>query len=358
MAFSWITTPYLRPSSDTTSSEYHPGLLAHKRAGPFEISAAQICVKIGKDGQPSLPSDVVLDERYTHYPPPFVTFQVKDGPPAPSDVHTNVFTTSPLLKHKQVARPQSPSSSSTFERQVLASIPTTNSQSVAPISAASNPTPLLSPSSPDALPISTTDISTTGSPTIVYSQLATPTPLVTLTQYPDPGRSQPTRRPPKRAGTIGGTGGTGVSGQTQYTDMIFEEIPFRFNVMTFVFMWIVLAGFLVLPSSFPKIQTILGDSNKLCRVVRVARNIPLYVAFFLLVPLFKEKRGFCGSFVHSRLTCGIKSTDLSSASPAAALARSGCFASGGAGHITISGFSPVSSSQGCSLASLAWSRRS
>ncbi|KAN0111391.1 hypothetical protein V8E52_008547 [Russula decolorans] len=280
MAFSWITTPYLRPSSDTTSSEYHPGLLAHKRAGPFEISAAQICVKIGKDGQPSLPSDVVLDERYTHYPPPFVTFQVKDGPPAPSDVHTNVFTTSPLLKHKQVARPQSPSSSSTFERQVLASIPTTNSQSVAPISAASNPTPLLSPSSPDALPISTTDISTTGSPTIVYSQLATPTPLVTLTQYPDPGRSQPTRRPPKRAGTIGGTGGTGVSGQTQYTDMIFEEIPFRFNVMTFVFMWIVLAGFLVLPSSFPKIQTILGDSNKLCRVVRVARNIPLLVVGF------------------------------------------------------------------------------
>jgi hypothetical protein len=51
-------------------------------------------------------------------------------------------------------------------------------------------------------------------------------------------------------------------------------------------MWIVLAGFLVLPSSFPNIQTILGDSNKLSKVVRVARNVPLYVPFFPLVPLF------------------------------------------------------------------------
>ncbi|KAN0114264.1 hypothetical protein V8E52_006914 [Russula decolorans] len=282
MASSWITAPRLRPLSDTAPSACHPGVLAHERAGPFAISAAQICVKIGKDGQPSLPSDVVLDERYTHYPPPFVTLQVKDGPPAPSDVHTNVFTASPLLKHKQVARPQPPSSSSTLERQVLASVPTTNSQPVAPISAASNPTPPHTPSSPDPRPIPTTDISTTGSPTIVYSQLPALNPLPLVS--PDVERVRPTRLPPKRAGTMRTFGGSGATGnsivRTQYTDMVFETMPFRFNVMTFVFMWIVLAGFLVLPSSFPKIQTILGDSNKLCKVVRVVRNIPLLVVGF------------------------------------------------------------------------------
>src|SRR6266576_5183857 len=202
MASSWITTPHLRPSSDTTSSESHPGVLAHERAGPFAISAAQICVKIGEDGQPSLPSGVVLDKRSTHSPPPVVTLQVKDGPPAPSDsdVHTNVFTASPLLNHKQVARPQSPSSSSTFERQVLASVPTTNSQPVAPISAASNPTTPLSPGSPDTRPISTTDISTVGSPTIGYSQL--PALNQSLTQSPNPERGQPARQVPRRSGTM------------------------------------------------------------------------------------------------------------------------------------------------------------
>jgi hypothetical protein len=54
-------------------------------------------------------------------------------------------------------------------------------------------------------------------------------------------------------------------------------------------LWIVLAGFLVLPSSFPDIQTILGN-NKLSKVVRVARNVPLYVPFFPLGPLFKAKK--------------------------------------------------------------------
>jgi hypothetical protein len=350
MASSWITTPHLRPSSDTTSSESHPGVLAHERAGPFAISAAQICVKIGENGQPSLPSDVVLDKRYTHSPPPVVTLQVKDGPPAPSDVHTNVFTTSPLLK--QVARPLSPSSSSTFERQVLASVPTTNSQPVAPISAASDSTPPLSPGSPDARPISTTDISTTGSPTIGYSQLPA---LHSLTQS-NVERGQPARQVMRRSGTMGtfGTSGGNSMAQTEYTDMVFESIAFRFNVMTCVFMWIVLAGFLVLPSSFPTIQTILpaGDT-KLQNVVHDAQHIPLYVPFFPLVSLFKAKRGSCGSFVHFKLTCGIKSTDLPSASPAAALARSGCLTSGGASNITMSGFSALYLYQGCLVASLA-----
>ncbi len=290
MASSWTTTPHLRPSSDAASSESHPGVLAHERAGPFAMSAAQICVEIGEDGQPSLPSGVVLDKRYTHNTPAVVTLQVKDGPPAPSDVHTNVFTP----KHKQVARPQSPSSSSTFERQVLASVPTTNSQPVAPISAASNLAPSASPDPPasDARPIST-EFSTAGSPTVGYSS---------PTQSPNPERGrggQPVRQVPRRSGTsvTFGTSGNSIA-QTEYTDMVFESIPFHIVVVTSVFMWIVLAGFLMLPSSFPTIQTILWKSNELGKVVRFARNIPLYVSSSYLSPFQSKERSllpFCSS---------------------------------------------------------------
>jgi hypothetical protein len=44
---------------------------------------------------------------------------------------------------------------------------------------------------------------------------------------------------------------------------------------------------------------------------------------------------------------------LPSASPAAALARSGCLTSGGASNITMSGFSALYLYQGCLVASLA-----
>jgi len=163
MASSWITTPQLRPSSDTASSASHPGLLvpnanlhmassrpmtpdaklAHERAGPLAVSAARICVGIGEDGRSSLPSGVVLDKQPIHSAPAIVTLQVKDGPLALTNVHRNAFTTSPLPKHRHVARSQSPSSTATFERQVLASVPTVNSQAVAPLSAASDLTPTL-----------------------------------------------------------------------------------------------------------------------------------------------------------------------------------------------------------------------
>ena len=294
MASSWITTPHLRPSLDTASSESHPDVLAHEHAGPLAISAAQFYVKIGGDGQPILPSDVVLDKRYTHSAPAVVTLQVKDGPPAPSDVHANVFTAPPLLEHEQVARPQSRSSTSTLERQDLASVPPTNSPPIAPISAASNSTPPLSPDSRDDRPISTTDISSACSPTISYSQ-----PLILNqfpTQSPNPQLGQPARQAAKRSGTSKTFAtSAGNSIQTEYTDMIFEAseaIPFRINVMTCLFMWIVLAGFLVLPCSFPTIQMIVGDTNKLSKVVRVARNIPVYAPFLPLVPLLEKNKFF------------------------------------------------------------------
>jgi predicted metal-binding membrane protein len=47
------------------------------------------------------------------------------------------------------------------------------------------------------------------------------------------------------------------------------------NILAYVFMWIVLAGFLVLPGSFPQIQTIVNKSGELRKVVQFMRNIPL-----------------------------------------------------------------------------------
>ncbi len=93
-------------------------------------------------------------------------------------------------------------------------------------------------------------------------------------------------------GTFRTSGGNSIA-QTEYADMIIEAndaIPFRINIMTCVFMYIILAGFLVLPSSFPTIETDVEGSNKLSQVVHFARNVPLYVPFFPLVPLFKPKK--------------------------------------------------------------------
>jgi hypothetical protein len=47
------------------------------------------------------------------------------------------------------------------------------------------------------------------------------------------------------------------------------------NILAYLFMWIVLAGFLVLPGSFPQIQTIVDKSGELRKVVQFMRNIPL-----------------------------------------------------------------------------------
>jgi hypothetical protein len=56
--------------------------------------------------------------------------------------------------------------------------------------------------------------------------------------------------------------------------MLFEPHDF-FSILAGVFMWIVLAGFLVLPGSFPEIQNFVNSSGELGKVVRFMRNIPL-----------------------------------------------------------------------------------
>jgi hypothetical protein len=81
-----------------------------------------------------------------------------------------------------------------------------------------------------------------------------------------------------------------AEGQAPTTTTTDDAPPHDFyNVMAQVFLWILLAGFLVLPSTFPNIQTIVKGSGTLTKVVHTARNVPLYVPSFPLVPLFPIK---------------------------------------------------------------------
>ncbi|KAF8463967.1 hypothetical protein DFH94DRAFT_857897 [Russula ochroleuca] len=50
--------------------------------------------------------------------------------------------------------------------------------------------------------------------------------------------------------------------------------------MAQVFLWILLAGFLILPSSFPNIQTIVKGSGTLTKVLHDVRNAPALVIAF------------------------------------------------------------------------------
>ena len=84
--------------------------------------------------------------------------------------------------------------------------------------------------------------------------------------------------------------------KTRYLMMVLDEPPNIFNILAWIFMWIVLAGFLVLPSSFPQIEEHVNPSNQLAKVVNFTQNIPLYVFFFPLSPLFDPRNGFSYSF--------------------------------------------------------------
>jgi hypothetical protein len=68
-----------------------------------------------------------------------------------------------------------------------------------------------------------------------------------------------------------------------------------YSIMAQVFLWILLAGFLVLPGTFPNIQTIVKGSDTLTGVVLTVRNVPLYVPSFPLVPILPPKKGLSGS---------------------------------------------------------------
>jgi hypothetical protein len=163
---------------------------------------------------------------------------------------------------------------STFERHVVASGRITNSSAVAPISAATNGPP----SSPSITtsPILATDINATSSYNNGASQ-STP-PSVTLSPVLNRGRDNQERRADPRSNT----GGTSVSGsasivKSQYTDMVFEEVPRIYNILSFFFTWIILAGFIVLPGTFNTLEEI--DSNTVKKVVHTIQHLPLYASF-------------------------------------------------------------------------------
>jgi hypothetical protein len=65
--------------------------------------------------------------------------------------------------------------------------------------------------------------------------------------------------------------------KTKFTEMIFESVPFIYNLLSCIFHWIILAGFLVLPTSFPNLQKLAENAGKADNVFKDARNIPVYV---------------------------------------------------------------------------------
>ena len=81
----------------------------------------------------------------------------------------------------------------------------------------------------------------------------------------------------------------------EYGKILFGPHDF-FSILAGVFMWIVLAGFLVLPASFPEIQNLVNKSGEISKIVRFMRNIPLYVLLFPLIPLFDPQNGCSCSF--------------------------------------------------------------
>jgi len=98
--------------------------------------------------------------------------------------------------------------------------------------------------------------------------------------------------------------------------MVFEEVPFRYNILASVLSWIVLAGFLILPTAFPEIEMIMKNSHKM--------NPPPELRFLEKLSLYVPLSPFLHPSPNQKwslwLTCGIKSTDLYSALPAVALA--------------------------------------
>jgi len=60
----------------------------------------------------------------------------------------------------------------------------------------------------------------------------------------------------------------------KYGKILFGDNGF-FNILAGVFMWIVLAGFLVLPASFPKIENLVNKSGEISKIVASMRNLPL-----------------------------------------------------------------------------------
>ena len=156
-------------------------------------------------------------------------------------------------------------------RHLFASVRITNSSSAAPIPAATN-------GPPSSLSV-TNPILATGNATSSSSNGASqPTPLnVTLSPNLNRERDNQERRPgiPKRSVTDGTSVSGGSIVKSQYTDMVFEEVPRTYSILSFFFTWILLAGFIVLPGTFDTLERI--DSTTVKKVLHTIQHLHLYV---------------------------------------------------------------------------------
>jgi hypothetical protein len=177
--------------------------------------------------------------------------------------------------------PQLSLSSSTFERDVFmfSSSPTKITHAAAPISAADNVTPPSPPESTAPYTITTGDVSIADSPSTGASQ--TPTVKLSLNQSPEHGRGESEKRPPKRLATGGSSGSSGSVSvvQSRYTDMVFEEVPRTQNLLSSLFTWTLLAGFVVLPGTFSTLEGIQSKSGEFEKVLHSIHHLPLCAHF-------------------------------------------------------------------------------
>jgi hypothetical protein len=188
----------------------------------------------------------------------------------------------PILPTPKHVGPQLSLSSSTFERDVFASSPTKNTHAVAPISAADSVTPPSPPDSTTPYATTTGDVTITDSPNPGVSQ--TPTIKLPLAQSPEHGRGRSDRQRPKRLSTAGSGGSSGSMSvvQSRYTDMVFEEVPRTHNLLSGLFTWVLLAGFVVLPGTFSTLEGFQSTSGEFQKVLRSIHHLPLCVHFFRL----------------------------------------------------------------------------
>jgi len=73
-------------------------------------------------------------------------------------------------------------------------------------------------------------------------------------------------------------------------EMELEKFPVWGNISAGISTWILLAGFLVLPSSFSSLGETETNSGELRKVSQAIRNTPLYVPFFPPISLLRTTK--------------------------------------------------------------------
>ena len=247
------------------------------KTAPIIVSATSFGFELREGG---LSTRTSVDKQHTSMPlqAPYLPVSNDAERYAPTSEGADIASahlvgpTLPIRKHV----PQSSLSSETFERDVFAPSPTKNTHAVAPISAANDVTPP-SPGSTTPYAITSRDDSITDTPHTGASQ--TPTVKLSLAQSPEYGRGKSEKQNPRRSGT-GGTAGSVGSGsimQSRYTDMVFEEVPRTHNLLSGLFTWILLAGFVVLPGTFSTLEGLQTTSGEFQKVLLKIHHLPLCV---------------------------------------------------------------------------------